>query len=87
MNPTAIDCTESNRDQARNRYVNPLDRPESGLESDPAQWRGRRIRSRKAGAVYTVRQVYRSGRVELEKSWMGYASDVKTIRDEYETYT
>jgi hypothetical protein len=59
---------------------------DSWLMGDPVTWRGRKIRSRRTGAVYVVRQVYRTGRVELEKSWMTYFSNVENIREEYESY-
>lgn len=72
--------------QAKKNYTSPLDQSRSGLPDDPSQWRGRRIRSRKTGTVYIVRQVYNGGRVELEKNWMTYLTDVTTVQAEYESY-
>lgn len=51
---------------------------------DPSQWVGKKVRSKKTGTTYVIRQVYKSNRVELEKSWMTYSSDVPAIRADYE---
>lgn len=51
---------------------------------DPSQWVGKKVRSKKTGATFIIRQVYKSNRVELEKSWMTYSSDVPAIRADYE---
>lgn len=53
------------------------------LEEDPIKWRGRKIRSRKSGDLFTVRQVFRSGRVELQKTFMLYLTNVEVIRADY----
>ena len=55
------------------------------LQDDPRQWRGRKIRSRSNQAIYTIRQVFNSGRVELEKTFMLFNSNVETIRKDYIT--
>lgn len=55
------------------------------LDDDPITWLRRKVRSRKNGSIYTVRQVFRNGRVELEKSWMTYSSDIQNIRTSFET--
>jgi hypothetical protein len=60
---------------------------QSWLAGDPFGWIGKRVRSRKTGAIFTVRNAYRNGRVELEKSWMTYSYAVETIRAEFETYS
>ncbi len=52
--------------------------------SDPSQLVGKRVRSRKSGATFTIRNVFKNGRVELEKSWMTYSSDIRTIDSGYE---
>jgi len=57
------------------------------LARDPSEWRCRKIRNRLTGKVYVVRTVFMTGRVELDKSWMTYASHVWTIRAEFETYS
>ena len=54
------------------------------LAGDPFQWVGKKIRSLKSGATYTIRNVFRNGRVELEKSWMTYSSNIDAIRSGYE---
>ncbi len=56
------------------------------LRGDPFGWRDRKIRHRKTRVVYTVRQVFKSGRVELQKSFMSYLTNVRTIQKDYETY-
>ena len=56
----------------------------SWLGGDPFRWRGRKIMHRASGAVYTVRQVFHSGRVELKKTFMLYLTTVNTIREDYE---
>lgn len=57
----------------------------SWLARDPFEWLGRKIRSKKTGIVFTVRNVFRNGRVELEKSWMTYSYTVEIIRADFET--
>ena len=54
------------------------------LAGDPFQWVGKRIRSLKCGATYTIRNVFKNGRVELEKSWMIYSSSIDAVRSGYE---
>jgi len=53
---------------------------------DPQGWVGRRIRSRRNMALYTVNQVYNNGRVSLERNWMSYFTDIETVRKDYDTY-
>jgi len=72
--------------QAKRRYSSPLDGPRTWLMDDPSRWPGRRVRNRRTGTLYLIRQVFKSGRVELEKSWMTYLTNVATVRAEYETY-
>jgi hypothetical protein len=55
------------------------------LDTDPLEWRGRRIRKMSNRQTYTVKQVFRSGRVELERDWMTFITDVDTILDQYES--
>ena len=59
----------------------------SWLAGDPLRWRGRRVQHRSSRAVFTVRQVYHSGRVELKKTFMLYLTTVQAIRAEYEPAT
>ena len=54
------------------------------LKEEPRQWRGRKIRSRSNKAVYCIRQVFNSGRVEMEKTFMLYNSNVDTIRKDFD---
>jgi hypothetical protein len=61
-----------------------VDRKSKKLDSDPIDWRGRKVRKLSNRQTYTIKQVFRSGRVELERDWMTYLTDVETIRDEYE---
>jgi len=56
------------------------------LIDDPQGWVGRRVKSRRNMAVYTVSQVYKNGRVSLERNWMSYFTDVETVRKDYDTY-
>jgi hypothetical protein len=56
------------------------------LMGDPQGWVGRRIRSRRNMALYTVNQVYNNGRVSLERNWMSYFTDIETVRKDYDTY-
>ena len=51
---------------------------------EPNGWIGRKVKCRAKAAVYTVRQVFRNGRVQLERNWMSYMTDVQTIRKDYE---
>ena len=53
------------------------------LAGDPRQWRGRQIRNRNNQSLYSIRQVFNSGRVELQRTFMLYISDVATIRKDY----
>jgi hypothetical protein len=62
------------------------DQKRNWLMTDPQGWVGRRVRSRRNNAVYTVSEVSKTGRVKLERNWMAYLTDVQTIRVEYETY-
>ena len=54
------------------------------LRDDPRNWRGRKIRSRCSQGTFSIRQVFNNGRVEMEKGFMLYNSDVVTIRKDYE---
>ena len=54
-------------------------------DSDPVEWRGRKVRKLSNRQTYTIKQVFRNGRVELERDWMTYLTDVETIREEYES--
>jgi len=60
--------------------------PRTWLMDDPQGWVGRRVKCRRNMAVYTVSQVYKNGRVSLERNWMSYFSDVETVRKDYDTY-
>jgi hypothetical protein len=55
-----------------------------GLNGKPFNWAGKKIRSKRTGEVYTVREVLKGGKVMMERRWMLYASDLPTIRDNYE---
>jgi hypothetical protein len=54
------------------------------LRDDPRHWRGRKIRSRCSQGTYSIRQIFNNGRVEMEKGFMLYNSDVETIRKDFE---
>ena len=54
--------------------------------ADPEEWVGRKIRSQRNSVIYTVNQVYKTGRVRLERNWMMYLTDAETVRTQYETY-
>jgi hypothetical protein len=62
------------------------DQKRNWLMTDPQRWIGRRVRSRRKNTVYTVSEVFNTGRVKLERNWMTYLTDVQTVRVEYETY-
>lgn len=56
----------------------------SWLNDDPFQWRGKKVRNRKTHVVYTIRQVFHSGWVEPEKSWIVQMTNVNTVRKDCE---
>jgi hypothetical protein len=56
------------------------------LMDEPQGWVGRRVRCRRNMGVYTISQVYKNGRVSLERNWMSYFTDVETVRKDYDTY-
>ena len=55
------------------------------LSGNPLKWPGKRIRSRKSGETYTVREVMKSGRVVMEKRSLLFSSDVPSLREDFET--
>jgi len=55
------------------------------LQEDTRRWCGRKIRHRKTRNVYTIRQVFKSGRVEVQKSLLLFSIDMEDIRRDYET--
>ena len=76
-------------DEANHRLHEKRQRKQPGrvrtwLEGDPFRWVGRKIRRKKDGKTYTVENVFRNERVELERSWMIYWSNVQSIRADYE---
>jgi hypothetical protein len=77
---------QPDRREMKKRHSSPTAQSSTWLMAEPGAWIGRRIRSRKNSAVYTVAQIFKNGRVQLEKNWMTYLSDVETIRKEYETH-
>ena len=54
--------------------------------NDPQEWVGRKVRSRRNFAIYTVSEVFKTGRVKLERNWMTYLTDAETVRRQYETH-
>ena len=90
----ATDSPHNNHNHARRnhsshhvgKHSHTLGKRRDWLSGDPFAWRGRKIRHRKTRAIYTVRQVFMSGRVELQKSFMSYLTHVITIQKDYETY-
>jgi len=62
----------------------PTDQRHNWLTSDPHEWVGRKVRSLRNFAIYTVSEVYKTGVVKLERNWMTYLTDVKTVRNQYE---
>ncbi len=87
--PTDSNATQTNRPMRRNSEkfegMQSAHSSRNWLDNDPSTWPGRKIRNRKTGAVLTIRNVFRNGRVELERSWMTYSSDIHSIRATYET--
>jgi hypothetical protein len=71
---------------ARSKQKKSPQLPQSWLDRDPFEWIGKKVRSRKTAAIFTVRNVYRNGRVDLEKSWMTYSYPVETIRTDFEVH-
>jgi len=84
----AVEESQSEYNPARKRPRSEPDKRvetnRSGLPKDPFEWIGMKVRRRKDGAVFTVRNVFKNQRVELEKSWMSYSCDVMTVRTGYE---
>jgi hypothetical protein len=70
--------------EKKRRYVCPTDQGSNWLMGEPHGWIGRKVRNRGNAAVYMVRQVFKNGRVQLERNWMSYVTDVETIREKYE---
>jgi hypothetical protein len=56
------------------------------LMGEPQTWVGRRVRCKRNNAVYTITEIFRTGRVKMERNWMTYLSAVQTVRADYETY-
>ncbi|TAK91621.1 MAG: hypothetical protein EPO07_19705 [Verrucomicrobia bacterium] len=81
--PRADDDAQSKHARSKKAKAEPAS--QSWLARDPFEWVGRKIRSKKTGTVFTVRNVFRNGRVELEKSWMTYSYTVEVIREDFET--
>lgn len=83
----AEDRPQSSDERPRPRH-HPERQPKSqshrNWTSDPSQLVGKKVRSRKSGATFTIRNVFKNGRVELEKSWMTYSSDIRAIDSGYE---
>ncbi|MCL4790371.1 MAG: hypothetical protein KJ070_26905 [Verrucomicrobia bacterium] len=52
--------------------------------SHPSQLVGKKVRSRKSRATFTMRNIFKNGRVQLEKSSMTYSSDIRMIDLGYE---
>jgi len=52
--------------------------------NDPQEWVGRKVRSRRNFAIYTVSEVFKTGRVKLERNWMTYLTDAQTVRTQYD---
>ena len=55
------------------------------LKNNPQKWVGKKIRDRKSDQSYTVRDVLRNGSVVLEKKWVLWPSNVKAVRENFET--
>lgn len=83
-NPENMSGVERDRQRARRERKQRTDTAQTLPADDPSQWVGKKVRNKKNGATYIIRQVYKSNRVELEKSWMTYSSDVPAIRADYE---
>ena len=77
---------EQTRRERKERNINRGDQRRNWLMADPEEWVGRKIRSQRNSVIYTVNQVYKTGRVRLERNWMMYLTDVETVRTQYETY-
>ena len=54
------------------------------LMNDPQGWVGRKVRSRRNFAIYSISEVYKTGRVKLERNWMTYLTDAETVRTQYD---
>lgn len=72
------------------RRTEPAERTQSAhssrnwLDHEPSTWPGRTVRHRQTGLVHTIRHVFKNGRVELERNWMTYSSDIHGIRSAFE---
>ncbi|HKI69264.1 MAG TPA: hypothetical protein VKA67_06735 [Verrucomicrobiae bacterium] len=54
------------------------------LNGNPFKWQGKKVRNRKNGEVYTVREVMKSGRVVMEKRSVLFTADVPRLREDFE---
>ncbi|HWX19617.1 MAG TPA: hypothetical protein VN578_06895 [Candidatus Binatia bacterium] len=72
--------------EKKKRGANPRDEKHNWLMTDPQEWVGRKVRSRRNFSVYSVSQVYKTGRVRLERNWMSYLTDAETVRTQYDPY-
>ncbi len=70
--------------QTTRTFSSPLDQPSTWLMADSLQWFRRRVRNRRNGAVYYIRRVFRTGRVELERNGVTFEADVTIVRANYE---
>jgi hypothetical protein len=77
---------EQTREEGKKPHKKTQDRQLNWLMSDPQQWVGRKVRSRRNFAVYTITQVYKTGRVKLERNWMTYLMDAQTVRTQYDSH-
>lgn len=77
---------EQTRREGKKQEKKAQDRQHNWLMGDPQQWVGRKVRSRRNFAIYTITQVYKTGRVKLERNWMTYLTDAQTVRTQYERH-
>jgi hypothetical protein len=54
------------------------------LNNNPLKWRGKKVRNKKTGVAYTIKEVLRNGNVAMERKWVLYTSKIQTIREGYE---
>jgi len=72
--------------KAKREHTNRRQKERNWLMAEPEGWVGRKVRSLRKFGVYTVSEVYKTGRVKLERNWMTYLTDVRTVRSEYEPH-
>jgi hypothetical protein len=73
--------------EKKRHHASPVEKGRNWLLGEPYGWIGRKVRNRSNASIYTVRQIFKNGRVQLERNWMSYSTDVQTIRIKYDPHS